>query len=828
MNRPILLVIGIMILMHPGNLFAQNPAQSISPDQLNSFIEFEMNRSNICGLSASVIKHGAVVWTGNYGMANVEQNEPVTDSTIFLLYSATKPFTGVAIMQLVEQGLLDLDAPVNNYLPFAVIHPDYPTIPITARMLMSHVAGIKDNWSVINSLYTYLEDPVVSIDSFLTQYLVPGGIWYGENSNFTNQEPGTQFEYSNVGATLAGFLVEAITGQPFNDYCRQHVLQPLDMPGSSFLFSQLDTSLLAMPYGFNGTSYVPSGQITSPVLPAGFLRATRPEVDHFVQCMLQHGTFEGNNILDSSLVATMSTAQYPEVDTMSGLLMGYDYVYQVWGHSGGLNGIKTGVFFNKKEDWGITVLTNGAGNPYQIFFMLEQFARDYAPITVLELASADAKGDGWVIPGEACDLMAGFRNNSSETMEGIRAHLISHDSDIQIINSDIFLPPISASDTVYSGYSPFHFEVAASSQAHQTTLNLEFYQGGQLIGCDSFEIYIGIPHVLLVDDETSMYRSMVQTAGYYRSALEPLDLRTCYWDLNRWQLPGADAVDAVDAIIWFTGLSGGNVLTVQDQTLLSGFMDHGGNLFMTGQHIASDPLAVEFLEQDLHVTDVGLWSGTQMVQGVETNPIGTGLSFFITGGTGSGTQGSPRVVEAVNGGQRVFYYGTDTSEVAAVSFDASMKTGQTNDERDKSGLPYDSGALSGAYKSVFLGFGFEGIADAADRDTLMERIMQWFGPMTGIGEPGIGNNGENGQFKLYPNPASGEVHIQYQTNHEGKVGITIHDLSGRQVFAKNLEHKWAGEYWEHIDLTHFNAGIYICTLHLGEKIQVQKLIKGNH
>ena len=807
MNRSIFLVIGIMILMGPGSLFAQNPAQSIAPNQLNSFIEFEMNRSNICGLSASVIKHGAVVWTGNYGMANVEQNEPVTDSTIFLLYSATKPFTGVAIMQLVEQGLLDLDAPVNNYLPFGVIHPDYPTIPITARMLMSHVAGIKDNWSVINSLYTYLEDPVVSIDSFLQQYFVPGGIWYGENSNFTNQEPGTQFEYSNVGATLAGFLVEAITGQPFNDYCRQHIFEPLDMPGSSFYFSQLDTALLAMPYGYNGSSFVSTGQISNPVLPAGFLRASRPEVDHFLQCLLEHGTYNGTNILDSALLAAMSTPQYPQVDTLSGLLMGYDFTYQVWGHSGGLNGIKTGVFFNKKEDWGITVLTNGAGNPYQIFFMLEQFARDYTPVTVVELASADAGGDGWILPGEACDLMAGFRNNTAETLDDIRAVLITKDSDIEIIQGEILLQPVAGGDTVFSGDIPFQIEVAASAQAHQTTLNLEFYQGGQLIGCDSFEIYIGIPHVLLVDDETSMYRSMVQTAGYYRSALEPLDLRTCYWDLNRWQLPGADAVDAVDAIIWFTGLSGGNVLSVQDQTLLSGFLDDGGNLFMTGQHIASDPLAVDFLEQYLHVTDAGLWSGTQMVQGMETDPIGTGLSFFITGGTGSGTQGSPRVVEPVNGGQPVFYYGTDSVDIAGISY---------------------GGTLNEQYKTVFLGFGFEGIADAADRDTLMRRIMQWFGPMTGIGEPGIGNNGETGQFKLYPNPASGEVHIQYQTNHEEKVEITIHDLSGRQVFAKNLEHKWAGEYREHIYLTHFNAGIYICTLHLGEKIQVQKLIKGNH
>jgi len=330
----------------------------------------------------------------------------------------------------------------------------------------------------------------------------------------------------------------------------------------------------------------------------------------------------------------------------------------------------------------------------------------------------------------------------------------------------------------------------------------EFYQDTKRIGVDSFELYIGIPHLLLIDDETSIYRSMVQTSKYYRTSLEPLDIRVCYLDLNRWKMPGADAVNETDAIIWFTGLSGGNVLTEEEQNLLAGFLDGGGGLFLTGQNIAGDTLAAGFLEQYLHIADAGVWSGSQLVTGEETNPVGTGLSFSITGGTGSGTQVSPHKLQPGNNGLTVFFYGSDTADIAAIFCESNLQNGSF-------------------YKTLFMGFGFEGIAEEADRDTLMQRIIRWFGPMTGIRNRDWGRNDTPGDLQLYPNPVSHFVTL-YVEQEVYPTEITIFDLSGKIL----QQDSWPGiSKTTKLDLENLPPGHYLVQAQ-GDKVRLRaKMMK---
>jgi Beta-lactamase len=157
---------------------------------LDSYINSTMQTEHIPGLSACAIANGDIIWSGNYGYANIAQNIEPTDSTLFMIASVSKTFVAVALMQLWEDGLFGLDDDINQYLPWAVHNPNYPASPITFRMLMTHTSGIIDNWDVLDPLYTWGADSPIPLGSFLEDYLVPGGSYY-HMANFGDYVPGT-------------------------------------------------------------------------------------------------------------------------------------------------------------------------------------------------------------------------------------------------------------------------------------------------------------------------------------------------------------------------------------------------------------------------------------------------------------------------------------------------------------------------------------------------------------------------------------------------------------------------------------------------------------
>ena len=185
-------------------------------DELLDFIQSTFESNLIPGLSIAVVKNNNIVWEKQFGFANIDADILVDENTMFILSSISKTVTATALMMLHEQNLFMLDDDIDNYLPFNVNHPDYPLTPITFKMLLSHTSGIKDNWNVMPY---YDGDSQIELNNYLSQYLIPGGELYNDNSNFTNSMPGTSYNYSNIGAALIGLLVEEISNQPFNQFC---------------------------------------------------------------------------------------------------------------------------------------------------------------------------------------------------------------------------------------------------------------------------------------------------------------------------------------------------------------------------------------------------------------------------------------------------------------------------------------------------------------------------------------------------------------------------------------------------------------------------------
>lgn len=271
--------------------------------QLDSIIIATMSSNHIPGLSALITKKdGGIVWKRNYGYANVAQNKEVEDTTLFLLASISKTILATAVMQFWEADSFNLDDPINNYLQgFQVFNPYYPSDIITIRMLMTHTSGINDRYPWFHN-FTCCGDSPILLDSFLVNYLTPGGSYYDPTLNFYNIAPGTVYNYSNIGSSILALLVERFSGLSFNQYCRENIFIPLEMHKSSFLLSELDTNDIATPYLWSGGQYVPYCHQGHPWYPVCFLRSNKIELSNFLSAYMNWGNYNGNTILDSLTV----------------------------------------------------------------------------------------------------------------------------------------------------------------------------------------------------------------------------------------------------------------------------------------------------------------------------------------------------------------------------------------------------------------------------------------------------------------------------------------------------------------------------------------------
>jgi CubicO group peptidase (beta-lactamase class C family) len=329
--------------------------------ELESHLEALMDIFHIPGASACIVHGGEIAWDGHFGMADIEAGRAVTDSTLFLVASVSKPVTGAALMQLYEDGYFELDDNINDYLSFEVVHPWYPETPMTFRMLMSHVAGIDDNWSVLLAVEVDDMDSPISLGQFLEDYLTPGGLYYNPQANFRGSAPGSEYHYTNVGAALAGYLAEHIAGSPtLEAYCQENLFEPLGMNESSYFLSGVNINNLVVPYSYTGGDFHPHPHIGSPWYPAYLLRTSALELARFLIAMMQGGEIDGTRILESETVDLIHSLHYPELVDWYGLFWVGENANDLWwwGHNGDYTGASSTMWFTPDGDVGMICLFN--------------------------------------------------------------------------------------------------------------------------------------------------------------------------------------------------------------------------------------------------------------------------------------------------------------------------------------------------------------------------------------------------------------------------------------------------------------------------------------
>ena len=344
------------------------PADVLNPQSdLDSYIKNQLNRAHIPGLSAAIVKDGKIAWAGAYGWALIGK-QPVTTDTLFQLASVSKTIVAVAAMKAWEEGAFGLDDDINTYLPFKVRNPHAPDKPITARMLLTHTSSVRDRGDIMNfGYYAWNRDSSVSLGRFLEDYFTPGGWTAGSGRSFYAENPGTAYHYSNIGTTLAAYLVEVTSGIPFDVYCNQKIFQPLDMTETSWRLSDLDTSRMAMPYGYEAyrRHYSAYGFYTYPDYPDGLLKTSAPQLARFLNMFIQYGELDGVRILKKETVEEMRRVQNPSIDPQGGIIWYYKDLsnWTLLGHNGGDMGVTTEMFFRPADGTGVILLMNGDCTP---------------------------------------------------------------------------------------------------------------------------------------------------------------------------------------------------------------------------------------------------------------------------------------------------------------------------------------------------------------------------------------------------------------------------------------------------------------------------------
>ena len=283
---------------------------------LDGFMPYAIGRGGIPGAVVVVVKDGQILTQKGYGFSDVAKRTPVDPATtLFRPGSVSKLVTWTAVMQLVEQGKIDLDADIGKYVDFPV--PGRDGKAITMRHIMTHTTGMEE---IVRGLITSETKDALALDVYLKRW-VPTRIF----------APGETPAYSNYATTLAGYIVERVSGQSFDDYVDQHIFAPLDMKHSSFRQPLPAALQPLMSKGYKLGTDKPQGyEIVNPS-PAGNLAASGADMGRFMIAHLQNGSYGSKRILEEATAKEMHGTAMTFLPPLNRMLLGF-YETNINGH----------------------------------------------------------------------------------------------------------------------------------------------------------------------------------------------------------------------------------------------------------------------------------------------------------------------------------------------------------------------------------------------------------------------------------------------------------------------------------------------------------------
>ncbi len=384
----------------------QTTNDQLIKDSLTSEIA-DLGKDFFNGLGVAIVDSAGVRYEKGIGFSDVNSKKPYTVHTVQPIASVSKTLIGIALMKAQEMELLNLDDPVNEFLPFKVENPSHPNDPITIRHLATHTSSILDNDNYESKSYVLRSkadstgvkfenipqnfnssELKVSLSEYLKNYLSKEGEWYSENA-FSKDLPGQMFEYTNVGASLAAYIIEVVSNQSYAEFTTEHILEPLGMNQSAWSYDDVDLDHASSLYSNQKTTIPLYSLISYP--DGGLLTNVSDLAKYLVE--LINGYSGSGTLLRKESYAELFEIQLEDENFVdrdpnhpyddeynSGIFMGFSGTGNV-GHTGGDPGVSTLMFFNSKDKIGRILLVNtnienqeGVNAYYDIYNTLEKYA----------------------------------------------------------------------------------------------------------------------------------------------------------------------------------------------------------------------------------------------------------------------------------------------------------------------------------------------------------------------------------------------------------------------------------------------------------------------
>jgi CubicO group peptidase (beta-lactamase class C family) len=343
-----------------------------------------METFQIPGAVVAVVEGGETVFAKGYGFADVENQVAVDpETTLFRIGSTSKLFTWVAVMQLAEQGKLDLDADINQYLDFSI--PAAQSQPITLRHLMTHTAGF--------------EDRIFGMQALDPNGMMPLGEWLARNLPARVRPPGETSSYSNYGAALAGYIVERVSGMPFADYLDQRIFQPLGMSHTTIrqpIPAGWEAGL-SKGYVYDGSTYQALDFEYLIPYPSGGGTSTAADMARFLSALMPGIESEGAQILVDATKRQMQTRLFAQDPRLNGWAYGlYEMSrngVRVVGHAGDTRLFHSLAVYLPEQNLGLFVAFNSESAFDVQNLLLKEFLDEFFPGETVEPARANLPSD---------------------------------------------------------------------------------------------------------------------------------------------------------------------------------------------------------------------------------------------------------------------------------------------------------------------------------------------------------------------------------------------------------------------------------------------------
>jgi CubicO group peptidase (beta-lactamase class C family) len=430
-------VFGLVLL--PITLSSQTKQEPASPKTLDDFqkaIQTELDKHHLPGAGVALVSHGELLWCGGFGLADLASKKPIACDTEFRVGSISKSFIALALLKLQEEGKINLEARLHEVAPEIPMKNAWEaTHPVRIVNLLEHTAGFDDMEAseVYNASDPY-DYPLLQV---FQRFQEPQNVRW---------PPDTRMSYSNPGYGVAGYLVEKISGEPYDKYIRETFLQPLGMTNADYRFTEANKALLAS--GYDGKTATPVGYPYIYLRPAGDLKSSPGELAKLVQFLLRRGMVGQTRLLTPESITRMETPKTTSA-SQHGLRLGYGLANYTevaggvltHGHDGGIDGFISSYRYMPEQDWGYVVLLNSASsqealeniNHLAIEFLSKDSPKPYKAVTTVPAPELQAFA-GFYAQRAPRSQMAAFID---ELAGGIRIRVVGG----QLTRSSMFGKP---------------------------------------------------------------------------------------------------------------------------------------------------------------------------------------------------------------------------------------------------------------------------------------------------------------------------------------------------------------------------------------------------